>query len=312
MPAVTDPAPGALRLALVLGAAVLAISTSAVFTRLAEAPGVVVAFWRMAISIVLMAPIAWRGLRRTPPTARTLVPSVWAGVLLGLHFAAWLSSLAYTTVAASVTLVTTVPLWVAVIEWVRGRRPTRGVLTGLALAILGGVAIGLGDLRGGSHPLLGDALALVGAVTVAGYMLLGQHAQRSGLSLGAYAGIAYPVAALVLLPLPWLVDASYLAWPPATWLWIALIALAPQLIGHNGLNWANRHLDPTLVATVTLLEPIGAALLALLLFAEVPGALVLAGAPVLLTGVALVVRHRRGPDGQVATRRPPAGVGKAG
>lgn len=308
----TNGAPGALTLALVLLAAVLAISTSAVFTRLAEAPGVVVAFWRMAFTIVLMAPLARRGLRRTPITRRTLVPAVAAGALLGLHFATWLSSLAYTTVAASVTLVTTVPLWVAIIEWIGGRRPPRGVLVGLLVAIAGGVAIGLGDLRGGSAPLLGDALALLGAITVAGYLLLGRHAQREGLSLGAYAGIAYPVAAVVLLPAPWIFGAPYVGWPAATWFWIALIALAPQLIGHNGLNWANRHMDPTLVATVTLLEPIGAALLALVLFGEVPGTLVLVGAPVLLLGVGLVVRHRRVEPSPPPTRTATAGVGKPG
>lgn len=293
MAAVTDPAPSSLRLAVVLVAAVLAISFAAIFTRLAEAPGVVVAFWRMAFSIVLLAPFTVRALRRTPPTTRSLRPALWAGVLLGLHFATWLSSLAYTTVAASVTLVTTVPLWVALIEWVRGRRPPRGVIVGLVIAIAGGVSIGLGDLRGGSAPLLGDLLALVGALTVAGYFLLGRHAQHAGLSTGAYAGIAYTVAAAVLLPLPFLFGAPYVAWPAETWLWIFLMAAAPQLIGHTGLNWANRHLDPTLVATVTLLEPIGAGLLALVLFGEIPGLFVLLGAPVLLLGVALVVRNRR-------------------
>lgn len=311
MAAVTDPAPSSLRLAVVLVAAVLAISFAAIFTRLAEAPGVVVAFWRMAFSCLLLAPFTVRGLRRTPPTWRSLRPTLWAGVLLGVHFAAWLSSLAFTTVAASVTLVTTFPLWVALIEWARGRRPTRGVLIGLGIALAGGAAIGLGDLRGGSAPLLGDALALLGATTVAGYFLLGRHAQHAGLSTGAYAGIAYAVATLVLLPLPLVVGAPYLAWPAETWLWIALMALAPQMIGHTGLNWANRFMDPTLVATVTLLEPIGAGTLALILFGEVPGVGVLLGAPVLLVGVALVVRYRRLPLHRAGRHGPP-GLGKAG
>lgn len=312
MSAVTETAPSGARIVLVLGAAVLAISFAAIFTRLAEAPGVVVAFWRMAFSCVVLAPFALRGLRRTPPTAASLRPTLWAGVLLGLHFAAWLSSLAYTTVAASVTLVTTVPLWVALIEWLRGSRPPRGVLVGLGIAVAGGGAIGFGDLRGGSAPLLGDALALAGAVTVAGYFLLGRHAQHAGLSTGAYAGIAYAVATVVLLPFPLLFGAPYLAWPPMTWLWIALMALAPQLVGHTGLNWANRHLDPTLVATVTLLEPIGAGALALVLFGEVPGAAVLAGAAVLLTGVALVVRYRRLPVPVPEPRRGSPGLGREG
>ncbi|MDZ7800242.1 MAG: DMT family transporter [Trueperaceae bacterium] len=287
--------PSGITVALVLATAVVAISFAAIFARLAEAPGVVVAFWRMTFATLLLAPLARRGLRRTPPTATTLRPAALAGLLLGIHFATWLSSLAYTTVAASVTLVTTAPIWVALIEWVQGRRPHRGVLIGLATAVAGGVVIGLGDLRGGAAPLLGDALALVGAISVAGYYLLGRHAQRAGLSTGAYAGVAYGVAALVLVPVPYLFDAAYLAWPAATWVWIVLMAVAPQLVGHTGLNWANRHVDPTLVATATLLEPVGAGVLAWLVFAEAPGPGVVAGAPVVLLGLALVIRNRRPP-----------------
>lgn len=297
--------PSSVTVVLVLTAAVVAISFGAIFARLADAPGVVVAFWRMAFASVLLAPLARRGLRRTPPTRRTLGPAALAGLLLGIHFATWLSSLAFTTVAASVTLVTTAPIWVASIEWLRGRRPHRGVLIGLAVAVTGAVMIGIGDLRGGAAPLLGDALALVGAMAVAGYYLLGRHAQRAGLSTGAYAGVAYGVAALVLVPVPYLFGASYLAWPAATWLWIVLMAAAPQLVGHTGLNWANRHLDPTLVATVTLLEPIGSGILAWLIFAEYPGVGVLVGGPVVLAGLALVVRNRRppGPAGPAASPR---------
>jgi drug/metabolite transporter (DMT)-like permease len=295
MPPVLDASasPSPLRVAGVLSAAVVAISLAAIFTRLAEAPGGVVALWRMAFATALIAPSGIRALGRRPPPWGALAPALAAGVLLAAHFATWLTSLQYTTVAASVTLVTTVPIWVALFAWIGGSAPTRGVAAGLVLAIVGGALIGFGDLHGGSAPLLGDALALAGAITVAGYFLLGRRAQRAGLSTRGYAFVAYATAALVLLPLPALLGAPYLAWPAATWGWIVAMAAVPQLIGHTGLNWANRHLDPTVVATVTLLEPIGAGLLAWLLFTELPGALTLAGAPLLLTGVALVVRFRR-------------------
>ncbi len=285
--------PSAATVTAVLVAVVAAISLGAIFARLAEAPGAVVALWRMAFASLLIVPAGIRGLRRAPPTAASLRPALLAGLLLGVHFATWLTSLAYTTVAASVTLVTTVPIWVALARWWGGTPPTRGVLVGLVLAIGGGVAIGLGDLQGGSAPLLGDALALVGAWSAAGYFLLGRRAQRAGLSTSGYATIAYLVAAVVLVPLPAMLGAAYVDWPLATWGWILAMALAPQLVGHGGLNWANRHLDPTVVATVTLLEPIGAGVLAWLVFTEIPGTGVLLGAPVLLAGVALVVRYRR-------------------
>lgn len=293
MAAVTSPAgPPAWRVTFVVVVAVTAISFAAIFARLAESPGVVTAFWRLAFASLLLVPLSVRGWRRTRPTRASLAPALLAGGLLGVHFATWLSSLAYTTVAASVTLVTTTPLWVALLAWLGGRRPRRGALLGIGVALVGGAIIGLGDLRGGSDPLLGDLLALAGAIAAAGYFLAGRAAQRAGLGLNAYVGLAYGVAAVVLAPLPWVFGHPYFGWPPDTWAWILLMALAPQMIGHTGLNYAARHVDPTLVTTATLLEPVGASLLALVIFVEIPGPLVLLGAPVLLTGLALVIRHR--------------------
>lgn len=283
-----------------LSVAVVAVSLAAIFIRLADAPGVVVAWWRMAIAALVLAPIALRALRRTPLTRSTLLPTAAAGVLLGVHFATWISSLSFTSVAASVALVSTTPLWVAILSWAFLKQvPTLTVLVGVLLAVAGGAVIGFGDALGTTAtanapaPLLGDALALVGAMAVAGYLMLGRVAQRRGLSIDAYAGVAYAVAALVLLPVPWLAGASYLAYPPATFAWVAALALVPQLIGHTGINYAMRHLDPTRVATATLLEPVGAGLLAFLVFAEVPSAVTLIGASVLLIGVVLTVRTGR-------------------
>jgi drug/metabolite transporter (DMT)-like permease len=285
-PVPAAPAPG--RVLLVLAIAVGAVSLSAIFIRLAEAPGVVVACYRMVIAAMLLAPLTARGLKLTPFSGRTLGYTVLAGLFLAVHFAAWITSLSYTTVAASVTLVSTNPLWVALFSWLfLARPPSLAMLLGVLLAVAGGAMIGFGDLAGGSAPLLGDALALLGALTVSAYLLLGRAAQRQGLGLAAYAGSAYAVAALILLPLPALFGLSYLDYPPATFGWVFLLAALPQLVGHTGVNYAMRFLDPTLVASVILLEPVGAALMALVLFEEVPGALTVAGALVLLVGVAL-------------------------
>jgi drug/metabolite transporter (DMT)-like permease len=287
------------RVVLVLGLALVAISGAAVFVRFAEAPGVVVAAWRMLIAASILAPITVRALRRTPLTPATRLPTIAAGALLGVHFAAWISSLSYTTVAASVSLVSTTPLWVALFAWAFLRRaPTLSMLLGILLAVAGGAVIAFGDLVGATQastapsPLLGDALALLGAVALAGYLLLGRAAQHRGLAIDAYAGVAYAVAALVLLPLPALLGVAYLDYPLATFGWILALALVPQLIGHTGINFAMRHLDPTRVATATLMEPVGAALLAAAIFAEVPSVVTLLGAAALLTGVFITVRTR--------------------
>ncbi|MDA0699632.1 MAG: DMT family transporter [bacterium] len=295
-----DGGPSRNRIVAVLAVALAAISVAAVFIRMADAPGVVVAMWRMAIAALVLLPITIRALRRTPLRRANAWPTLWAGVLLGVHFATWISSLSYTTVAASVSLVATTPLWVALLSWAFLRRaPTLSVLLGVLVAVAGGAVIAFGDLVGAVHgrpapaPLLGDALALVGAIALAGYLLLGRAAQQRGLGIDAYAGVAYTVAAVVLLPLPALVGASYVAYPAATFGWILALALIPQLIGHTGINYAMRHLDPTRVATAALLEPLGAALLALALFAEVPSPTTAIGAAVLLVGVLLTVRTGR-------------------
>lgn len=295
------------RVWIVLAVALLAVSLAAIYIRLADAPGVVVALYRMAIAAAVMLPITLRGLRRTPLDRRTTLLTIGAGVLLALHFAAWISSLSYTTVAASVSFASTQPLWMALLAWLfLGTAPTLGVLVGVLLAVAGAATIGFGDLTGGSEPLLGDALALVGAVASAGYILLGRTVQRLGVGLDAYAGSAYGVAALLLLPLPALFGHDYLGYPLATYGWVLLLALMPQLIGHTGINYAAKHLSPTLVATALLLEPLGSGFLALLVFREVPSAFTLIGAVILLTGVLITLRSTR--EGRPLT----AGVNAAG
>ena len=292
----TPPSPA--RVSAVLALAIAAISVAAILVRLADAPGVVVAFWRMAIACVVVAPWTLRALRRSPLTRTNAWTTVAAGALLGLHFATWISSLTYTTVAASVTLVATTPLWVAVLGWlVLGRAPTLTVLLGVLTAVAGGAIIAFGDLSGPAGatapaPLFGNALALVGAVSLAGYLLLGRSAQRHGLSLQGYVGVAYAVAAVVLLPLPLLLGHAYVGYGVASAGWIVALALVPQLVGHTGINFAMKHLDPTKVATATLMEPVGAGLAAWLLFTEVPAVLTVVGAVLVLLGVGFTTRGK--------------------
>lgn len=277
----------------VLAIALVAVSLAPIFVRLADAPGVVVAAYRMLIASVLIVPLTLRGLERTPLTRATLWPSLLAGALLAAHFATWITSLSFTTVAASVTLVSTVPLWMALFSWLfLGLAPSLTTLLGVLIAVAGGATIAFGDAGAdtASSPLLGDALALIGALCITGYLMLGRTVQRAGLGLNAYTGVAYAFAAVVLLPLPAIFGFEYLGYSAATFAWIALLAVVPQLVGHTGINWAMKHLDPTLVSTTLLLEPVGAALLALLLFAEVPSILTITGAAMLLIGLGLTVR----------------------
>lgn len=296
----TSPRAGLLA---VLAVAVLAVSCAAIFVRLADAPGTVVALYRMAIASLLLAPLTIRALRRSGLRGRALALTVAAGALLALHFASWITSLGLTSVAASVTLVATSPLWAALFTWLFGRRaPHPGVLAGALVAVIGAalVATGDGGLQGRAA---GNALALVGAVAVAGYLNLGRAVQRTGVALDAYVGSAYTFAAIFLLPLPALLGQPYFGHSASTYAWMALLALVPQLIGHTGLNYVSRRLDTAVVATATLAEPVGAGILALLIFRELPGTTTLAGAAVVLVGLAVTLRFgmATAPAGGTAT-----------
>lgn len=283
---------------------VLAASTAALFVRLAYAAegagsaglGLVLAALRLSVASVFLLP-AWRGLRKARGEPDAVRYAVMAGVFLAVHFACWISSLAYTSIAASATIVTSTPVWVALILWAwRGVVPSRLTGAGIAVALAGGALIAFGDAGGasaGTTPLLGDLLALGGALSVSLYLIFGGEAQRRGLSAGCYVTVAYGVGALVLLPVPLLFGPGYLGWAPAVYLFGVLLALVPQLVGHTALNWSVRWVGPTLVALAVLAEPVFGSVLGYLIFGEAPGPLVLAGAAVLLSGVAAAVWGER-------------------
>jgi drug/metabolite transporter (DMT)-like permease len=275
----------------VLSVALLAVSLAAIFIRLADAPGVVIATYRMVIASLTILPLSLRTLRRSSFTRRNLSYAILAGVFLGLHFATWISSLSLTSVAASVSLVASQPLWVALLGWIFLKQPPSFlVLLGAMIAVTGGAVISFSDYGAGTASLLGNSLAIIGAIGGAAYLLLGRAAQRHGLTLNGYIGVAYSTAAVVLLPWPLIFGHSYTDYSLPTFGWIIVLALIPQLVGHTGINYAMKYLSPTLVATLLLLEPLGASLFALILFQETPTLTTALGAVVLLSGVAMTVR----------------------
>ena len=298
----SNSAPSGIVVGLVLLVGVLAASTAALFIRLAYAAegrgsvglALLLAAVRLSVASLVLLP-AWWGLRKARPhqEARATGYAVLAGIFLGVHLALWIISLAYTSIVASATIVTTNPIWVALILWLwRGERPSRLTAAGITVAISGGALIAVGDAGGasaGPKPLLGDLLALGGALSVSLYLILGREAQHRGLGIGQYIATAYVVGALTLLPTPLLLGSGYSGWPAEVYLYGLLLAFIPQLVGHSSFNWAVRWISPTLVALVILAEPVGGSILGFLVFGEVPGSLVLAGAAVLLMGVAVAV-----------------------
>jgi drug/metabolite transporter (DMT)-like permease len=272
-----------------VGFGVVIVSTAAILIRLAqaEAHSLVVAAWRLTIATLILTPFAWVKVRLE---LRTLTRREWgsvflSGLLLAIHFATWITSLAYTSVAASVVLVWTSPIFVGLVSHLfLGERLTREMVIALIVAISGAVVIGLGDFGEGTHRLLGDLLAVMGAIAGAGYFLIGRRL-RARLSLLGYVYPVYGTAALVLMLVMVVSGLPRVPQRSETWLWLTLMALGPQILGHSSLNWALRYLSATYVTLATLGEPIGSALLAWWLLGERPTLWAVLGGLLILGGI---------------------------
>jgi drug/metabolite transporter (DMT)-like permease len=273
------------------------VSTAAIAIRFAqrEAPSLSIAAWRLTLATLILAPSVLSRHRDEVVrlTRSELVRAAAAGVLLAVHFATWISSLEFTSVAASVVLVATNPLFVGLLSPLfLGEPVPRLMLTGILIAVLGSGVIGLDGLGGGSAPLIGDLLALVGAVCAAGYMMIGRTLRRN-LTLLTYIFVVYGVAAILLLVIALVGRQPLGGFPPETYGWFLYLALGPQLIGHTSFNWALRYLSAAYVTVTLLSEPIGSSLLAWLLLKEPPRRLEVLGGALILAGIAIASRAER-------------------
>ncbi len=278
-----------------MAVAVVAMSWAAPLIRLSSAPPLAIAAWRLTFATLLLAPVyrleaagaEWFHLGND---AKWIAGA--AGVLLALHFAAWIASLRLTSVSASVVLVSLSPVFAWGLSRIALReRPSRTQAVGIVLAILGAAVIALGDASGaGRGRLVGDLLALAGAAFGGAYFVIGRSL-RPHLGLVAYITRVYGVAAVVLLVWAALRGEAFVAYPAGDWLIFAALAVGPMLVGHGGLNYALRYLPAYTVNVAALGEPVGATVIAWLLpaIAEPPGLPALAGGLLALGGIALAL-----------------------
>lgn len=290
---------------------VVAVSASAILARFAmgadpavitsdgvHAPALGVAFWRTLGGAVVLGPFAVRSQRRPGRALSRLRRRQLAasGVALAAHFALFQGSLALTTVASAVTLVTMSPLFVAIgAWWWLGERTRRRTWIGMALTMVGALVIGLADASAielGGRALVGDAMAFAGALAVTGYLLFGRVARRD-VAATTYSAVVYAWAAALLLVLCVALGVPLWGYSPATWLAILGILVGPQLLGHTVFNTLLSSVPPTIVSVVVLAEPVGATILAWLLLSELPAPLFWVGAPLVLAGVAVATARRR-------------------
>ncbi len=266
---------------------VLAVSTGAIFARLADAPALVIAAYRLGIAALILAPIAFLKARGelSRLSAGDLKLAILSGFFLALHFGTWISSLDYTSVANSVVLVNTNPLWVGLFTpLIAKERVRRATVLSIVISVIGGVIIGYGDFATGGRALLGDALALAGSICAAIYLLLGRNLRRR-LSLLPYIFVCYGSAAVIL----WIIVLS-LGLPICGFNTTTLaafwgMALISQLIGHSSYNWALKWFSAGLIAVSLLGEPIGATILAYIIFDEGLTAYKIMGGIFILTAI---------------------------
>lgn len=270
---------------------VISISLSAILVKLATADSGVIAFYRMLFSVLIMSPIFF--IKHTHEikliTKRDWIFSTIAGVFLAFHFILWFESLNYTSVASSTVLVTLQPLFAFVGTYFFFKEPLtlKTVISGL-IAILGSFLISWGDFQVSGTALYGDMLALIACAFITGYLLFGQDV-RKRISLITYTMVVYSISTICLFLYVIVKGESFGPYSSMDWLWFLLLAIIPNLFGHTLFNWALKWVSTNIISVAVLFEPIGAALLAYIVFSEslIPSQII--GGIVVIVGITLFV-----------------------
>ena len=291
---------------LIIPVGIIAVSTASIFIRFSQqyVPSITIAAFRLGISAIILLPYTiWKHSRELRSLSRTdLWYALLAGFMLAIHFASWITSLEFTSVASSVVLVTTTPLWVALFSpFLLGEKTTWLAILGMVIALIGGIVIALSDLcvwlpggiscgQGfvdfGSKKLLGDFLALLGAMAAACYLMIGRRLRRK-ITLTPYVFLVFSAAAVFLVIAMLLTAGVPAIYPGKVYIWLVLLAIVPQLIGHSIFNWSLKYLPTGYVSVNLLGEPIGSTILAYFFLNEMPTAMKIIGAILILAGIAM-------------------------
>jgi len=275
--------------------ATLAVSWASIIIRLAEADPIATAFYRMAFAVIMLAPFSLPGLVSQLKKLASLEKGlmVLSGVLLGFHFASWITSLKYTTISNSVVMVSTHPFFVALMEaGFLKEKISRRTVIGMVLAFVGMFIIARSDFNLSGDHLLGDILALIGAFTAGCYLMVGRRI-RQKLDNRHYVFPVYAIAALTLLVISIPYKSPLINYPAKSWICFVLLALIPTIMGHTLYNYLLKYIRAHLVAITILGEPIGATIFAAAIFTEIPPAATYIGGVLILGGILLALSRRR-------------------
>jgi drug/metabolite transporter (DMT)-like permease len=280
---------------IVIAIGVISVSFAAIFIRLADAPPLVIATYRLSLASLILWPLTltYYRLELRRLTRQDILLAFLSGMFLAFHFWSWISSLSYTSIATSVILVTVSPLFVAVASRLFFKeRVSWRVTIGIIVCFTGTVLIGYGNWSIDTSSFLGGALALLGALTVAGYLLIGRRLRQT-MGVLVYVSITCGSAALILLVASLISRYPLFGYSVDTYLMLILLAVVPQLLGHLSLNWSLRFVSATLVTIAVLGEPIGANLLAYAILDEVPKVFEITGSFFILVGIYIAFRKNK-------------------
>jgi len=275
--------------------ATFAVSWAAILIKLAGAGPLPTAFYRMALaSLILAIPAipklndSFKNLSRAE-----IIQLVISGLMLAAHFAVWVTSLFYTTISNSAILVATQPIWVMFMERLikKEKIPVRSI-TGMIIAVAGMIVITGGDINLSSEYIIGDLLALAGAVFAAIYLFIGRQL-RARMDNLSYIFPVYAISAAGLLVICLFYRENLFDYSADTWFIFLLLALIPTVVGHSLYNWLLKYVSAHMVATTVLGEPIGATILAIFFFSQVPGWSTVVGGVMILAGIFIVLRRRK-------------------
>ncbi|GAB3682436.1 DMT family transporter [Salinarchaeum chitinilyticum] len=298
---------------LALAVAVFGVAWSAILVRWSDAPSDAIAFYRVLFTLLAVGPLALARHREEfgRISRRDLVVAGVAGVALAVHFVAWFESLAWTSVAASVTLVQTQPVFVAIgAALALGERVDRRTVLGILLAVSGAALLTVvqsgASVPAGGSAVVGAVLAVTGAIAGAGYVLAGRSL-RQRISILPYVSVVYAACVCTLCVvvaidggamLDLLVNGratdsgtavvdggAFVGYPAEEWLLFGAMALGPGLLGHTVVNWTLEHLRSTVVSVALLGEPVGATLLGVVLLGEIVGVGTVLAMGVVLAGI---------------------------
>lgn len=288
------------KLILIIFSGILSISFAAIFVRFCgDTPPLIIATYRLTIaSVIILVFFRSKGYKFRDIGKKDMILSVISGSVLALHFVTWFTSLKLTSVASSVVLVTTSPIFVGFFSYMfLKEKQGMAIIGGIILSFTGSIILALGDGGGfgqldfGGDAILGDMFAIIGAVAAAGYFMIGSKV-RNNLDIVPYITITYTASAIFLIVVTLFSPYSFFGYKATSYLSMFMLAIIPQLIGHTSLNWALKHLKSSMVAISTLGEPIGSTILAFIFFGETIDKFQFFG--IILIFAAIIMASRKG------------------